>query len=104
MFTKEPQEAWAEPPSFLIGRGGLLASLWARIGPVEEWNGGETCRRWKGTSRARERRTETNIGINMRPHIGVEGLFDPTCHNTLKKICFKSADKKAVEFTVMMAL
>lgn len=39
MFTKGPQEAWAEPPSFLIGLGSLPASLracnWPREG--EEW-------------------------------------------------------------------
>lgn len=39
MFTKGPQEAWAEPPSFLIGLGSLPASLrassWLRGG--HEW-------------------------------------------------------------------
>lgn len=89
MFTKEPQEARAQPPSFLIGLDNLPASLrashWMR--EQEEW--GRNVQQKKMKHRTRQsfhrhfhmmegaKRGETNIGINMRPHVRMEGLFGP---------------------------
>ena len=85
MFTKGHQEAWAEPPSFLIGLGSLPASQrasnWLTGG--EEW--GRTVHElemkhqpFQGFHRLfHMREGETNVRINMRPHVGLEGLFGP---------------------------
>lgn len=86
MFTKGPQEAWAEPPSVLIGSAGLPASVRACNWPRERRGMGEkTCTEMEMKRqlcqdfhrRFHMRKGGTNVRINMRPHVGVEALFGP---------------------------